>query len=65
MSFQREINKITKYIVFSITMRPISTKLGTKHPTVDGIQVFSYEAPHLFPRGDKSEIEKKDIDNFS
>ena len=46
-------------------MRPISTKLGTKHPTVDGIQVFSYEAPHLFPRGDKSEIEKKDIDNFS
>ena len=35
---------------------PISTKLGTKHPWVKGIQVSSNEGPRLFPRGDNYKI---------
>ena len=34
----------------------ISTKLGTKHPWVKGIQVCSNKGPHPFPRGDNYEI---------
>ena len=45
-------------IVFSRTTRPISTKLGTKHPWVKGIQVYSNEGAHTFPRGNNYEIEK-------
>ena len=37
---------------FLRTTWPISTKLGTKHPWVKGIQVCSNEGPHPFPRGD-------------
>ena len=33
-------------------MGPISTKLGTKHPWVMGIQVCSNEGPCPIPRGD-------------
>ena len=33
-----------------------STKLGTKHPWVEGIQVCSNEGPCPSPRGDNSEI---------
>ena len=40
------------FIFFSRTTGPISTKLGTKHPRVKGIQVCSNEGPHPFPRGD-------------
>ena len=46
------------FIIFSRTTGPISTKLGTKHPWVKGIQVCSNEGPHPFPRGDNYEIAK-------
>ena len=36
------------YIFFSRTTEPISTKLYTKHPWVNGIQVCSNEGPHQF-----------------
>ena len=35
----------------SITIKPISTKLGTKHPWVNVIQDCSNEGPRPFPRG--------------
>ena len=39
-------NTLTKLnIFFSRTTEPISTKLGTKHPWVKGIQVCSNEGP--------------------
>ena len=40
---------------FSRSIGPISTKLGTKHPWVEGIQVCSNEVPYPFPTGDNSE----------
>ena len=43
-------------IFFSRTTEPISTKLGTKHPWVKGIQVCSNEGPRPFTRGDNYEI---------
>ena len=43
---------------FSRTTEPISTKLGTKHPWVKGIQVCSNEGPYPFPRGDNYKIAK-------
>ena len=36
----------------------MSTKLGTKHPWVKGIQVCSNEGPHPFLRGDNNEVEE-------
>ena len=45
-------------IFFSRSTEPISTKLGTKHYWVKGIQVCSNEGPCLFQRGDNSEIAK-------
>ena len=39
-------------IFFFRTIGPISTKLGTKHFWVNGIQVYSNEGPRPFPRGD-------------
>ena len=48
-----EIAKI-HWRIFKIlcrTMRPISTKVGTKHFLVTGIQVSSNEGPCLLPRG--------------
>ena len=46
-----------KYLkIFSRTTGPISTKLGTKHPWVEGIQVCSNERPRPSTRGDNSEI---------
>ena len=46
------------FIFFSRTSGQISTKLGTKHPYVKGIQVCSNEEPRPFPRGDNYEIAK-------
>ena len=46
------------FIIFSRTTGSISTKLGTKHPWVKGIQVCSNEGPHPFPREDNYEIAK-------
>ena len=43
---------------FSKTTEPISTKLGTKHPWVKGIQVCSNEERRPFPRGNNYEIVK-------
>ena len=43
---------------------PISTKLGTKHLWVKGIQVSSNEEPHPFPRGDNYEIVKIHGQNY-
>ena len=40
-----------KLFTFSST-GPISTELGTKHPWVMGIQVYSNEGSHPFSRGD-------------
>ena len=45
-------------IFISRTARPISTKLGTKHPWVMGIQFYSNEGPRPFPRGDNYKIAK-------
>ena len=42
-------------IFFSRTTRPISTKLGTKHPWVREIQDCSNERPGLIVRGDNYE----------
>ena len=39
-------------------LNQISTKLGTKHPWVMGIQDCSTEVPHPFPRGDNNEMVK-------
>ena len=52
------------FIFFSRTTGPISTKLGTKHPWVKGIQVCSNEGPRPFPRGDNYEIVKIHWWNF-
>ena len=46
------------FIFSSRTSGPISTKLGTKHLWVKGIQVCLNEGPHPFPRGDNKEIAK-------
>ena len=56
-----EIVKIhwrNKKIFFSRNTEPISTKHGSKHPWVEGIQVCSNEGPRPFPRGDNYEIVK-------
>ena len=37
---------------------PVSTKLGTNHPWVEGIQVCSNKGQRPFQRGDNSEIVK-------
>ena len=44
--------------VFSRTTEPISTKLGTKFPWVKGIQVYSDERLHPFPRGNNNKKQK-------
>ena len=44
--------------VFSRTIGPISTKLGTKHSSGEGLKVCSNERPRPSPRGDNSEIVK-------
>ena len=56
-------SSVCKLFTFSSSSRepctgPVSTKLGTKHPWVKGIQVCSNEGPRPFPRGDNYEIVK-------
>ena len=41
------VDRFHIFIFFSRTTGPISTKLGTKHPWVKGIQVCSNEGPYL------------------
>ena len=43
---------------FSRTNGPVSTKLSTNHPCVEGSQVCSNEGPRPFPKGDNYEIAK-------
>ena len=61
-----EIVKIhwRNYKIFSRTTEPISTKLGTKHPWVKGIQVYSNGGPRPFPRRDNYEKVKIHRRNF-
>ena len=47
-----------KTIFFSGTTGPISTKLGTKHPWLLGIEVCSKEGPCPFLRADNRKITK-------
>ena len=47
--------KFQNFIFFSRTTGPISTKLGTLHTWVKGIQACSNERLRLFPRGDNYE----------
>ena len=51
-------NILTKFKIFSRTTGPISTKFGTKHPWVKGIQIYSNEGPRPFQRADNYEIAK-------
>ena len=51
-------------IFFSRTTNPFSTKLGTKHPWVKGIQVYSNKGPFAFPRADNYEIAKIHLQNL-
>ena len=46
------------FIFLSRTTGLISTKLGTKHPWIKGIKIYSNEGPHPFPREDNYEIVK-------
>ena len=45
-------------------MGPISTKLGTKHPWVKGIQFCPNERPRPFPRTNNYEIAKLQLRNL-
>ena len=54
-----KIAKITK------TTEPISTKFGTKHPSVKEIQVCSNEGPCLYPKRDNYEIVKITLMKFN
>ena len=56
-----KVNFYSKYlkIFFSRTTGPISTQLGTKHPWMKGIQVYSNEGARPSPRGDNRKIGKK------
>ena len=40
------------------TTEPISTKLGTKHPWMNGFQICSNEGPSSFSRGDSYKMVK-------
>jgi hypothetical protein len=41
--------------IFFRTSGPILTRLGTNHPCIKGIQIFTMEGDSPFPRGDNSE----------
>jgi hypothetical protein len=40
--------------IFTRTIGPILTILGTNHPWVEGIQIFANEGDNSSPRGDDS-----------
>ena len=54
-----KIHGRTVKILFSRITRPISTKLGTKHSLVKGIQIYSDEGPSYCTKGDNYEKVKK------
>ena len=47
--------------IFSRTTRPFSTKPGTKHPWLNGIQTCSNEWPRPFSKGKGSKMHWKDV----
>ena len=49
------ILKIYKNPLFKTTAQ-ILTKFGTKHPWVDGIEIFTNKGPRPFLRGDNSKL---------
>ena len=55
---RKRCTKLCLKIIFSRITGLISTKLGTKHPWVKRIQVYSNEGPLPFSRGDNKEIAK-------
>ena len=55
---ENTLMKSKNLLLQNLVTEPISTKLGTKHPWVKGIQVYSNEGAHTFPRGNNYEIEK-------
>ena len=60
--YRNSENTLTKFkIFFSRTTEPISTKHGTKHPLVKGIQVCSNEGLHPFSRGEKLRNSEKTL----
>ena len=63
----KEITKIYGQIFFKLLLQniwPISNKLGTRHPWVEGIQICSNEGSRPFPRGDNNEIGKIHLRNL-
>ena len=50
--------------IFSRTTKPISTKLGTKHPWIIWFQVCSKEGPCPFSKGDTKEIVEIHLQSF-
>ena len=45
-------------MIYSRTTGPISIQVGTNHPWVKGILVYSNVGPHIFPMGDNYKIAK-------
>jgi hypothetical protein len=54
LSFRPSVNFYI-FDFFSKITGPISTKLGTNYPWVEGFKVCSYEGDRPSPRGDNSE----------
>ena len=50
--------------IFSKTTQPISTKLGSNHLRMIGIQFYTNERPHPFPREDNYKLAKKHFENL-
>ena len=55
---------LAQSILLSRTIKPISTKLGTKQPWVKGIQFCPNEGPRHFVRGDNYKIVKIHLRNL-
>ena len=55
--------QLTIFFLFTRITEQILTKLGTKHPWVKIIQVYSNERPRPFPRGDDKEKAKYNKDD--
>ena len=53
----RRVYTVFKNPLFKTTW-PITTKFDTKHPWVDGIQIFTNKGPHTSSRGDNSKNNK-------
>ena len=52
------VSSVRKLFTFSSSPEPFSTKFGTMHPLVNGIQNYSKEGPWPFPMGYNYDIQK-------